>query len=470
MFVLRTRLLLCLLLLGVAVTGDAALIRLRSKRWKSTTQSFVARAAKHHLPIVYRKPPHFRPWAAYKKWTNNTYLSQLVHTLDGVYVQRSSPVFGPYFDAGRPLAASAKVTPLHNYTQISVPTHRFLSTSATATTATTTTATTTDPTFMYLTREIERIHPLLEQDITPFHELIRLGPSKSSINVWMGHNAVVAPCHYDSYHNVYAQIRGTKTFYMAPPTARTILKPYPFVHPSHAQCQVRLTPSLLQNNGGLDIHVAVLQPGDVLYLPPLWFHEVVAGTEMSMSVNGWTPAQGSMVVEQLFAVPLPHQWSNVKPREREQLLSNMLIRLFATLSTLSAKETYGTVDFFLSNLYEQRFQHLVKSGVLLCSHALQHSAKAGGSSSSSSSSSSREDVLVEDKDVKRWSTAVANTIMQFREQTWETWVGNFVEGLLLTIAGENNAGKMGQLLQDLRSRVDVHVGSKGAGSNTPVEL
>ena len=458
MFVLRTRLLPCLLLVGLTVVGQAALIRLRRKRWKSLTRSFVARAAKHHVPTVYRKPPQFRPWAAYKKWTNNTYLSQLVHTLDGVYVQDASPVFGPYFDAGRPLASSAKVRPLHNYSQISVPTHQFLSTSATATATPT-----IDPTFMYLTREIERIHPMLEQDITPFHELIRLGPSKSSINVWMGHNAVVAPCHYDSYHNVYAQIRGSKTFYMAPPTARTILKPYPFVHPSHAQCQVRLTPpfnaAFLGNNGGLDIYVAVLQPGDVLYLPPLWFHEVVAGTEMSMSVNGWTPAQGSMVVEQLFAVPLPHQWSNVKPLEREQLLSSMLIHLFATLSALSARVTYGSAENFLSNLYEQRFQRLVERGVLLTG------AKAGGSSSSRG-----DDVLVVDEDVKRWSAAVSNIIMQFREKTWETWVGNFVEGLLLTIAGEKNAGNMGQLLQDLRSRVDVHVGGKGAGSGTPAEL
>lgn len=55
---------------------------------------------------------------------------------------------------------------------------------------------------------------------------------------------MVAPCHYDGYHNVYAQL-GTarKHFVLVPHTQQSaaLLRPFPFVHPSHAQCQVDLT-------------------------------------------------------------------------------------------------------------------------------------------------------------------------------------------------------------------------------------
>ena len=37
---------------------------------------------------------------------------------------------------------------------------------------------------------------------------------------------VIAPCHYDGYHNVYVQIRGKKTFRIAPPESHTFLKPF----------------------------------------------------------------------------------------------------------------------------------------------------------------------------------------------------------------------------------------------------
>ena len=47
----------------------------------------------------------------------------------------------------------------------------------------------------------------------------------------------VAPCHFDGYHNAFAQLHGTKRLLLLPPSAAPLLRPFPFLHPSHAQCQ-----------------------------------------------------------------------------------------------------------------------------------------------------------------------------------------------------------------------------------------
>ena len=91
------------------------------------------------------------------------------------------------------------------------------------------------------------------------------------------------------------QLRGRKRFLLFPPHAWTVLGVFPFVHPSHAQAAANvsdLLPSLALPDvaGGAaaapaaevawaheaGLVVADLAPGDMLYLPPLWFHHVVA--------------------------------------------------------------------------------------------------------------------------------------------------------------------------------------------------
>lgn len=50
-------------------------------------------------------------------------------------------------------------------------------------------------------------------------------------------DSVVTPCHYDGYHNFFVQVYGQKTFLLAPPSSWQQLQPFPFLHPSHGQCQ-----------------------------------------------------------------------------------------------------------------------------------------------------------------------------------------------------------------------------------------
>ena len=80
---------------------------------------------------------------------------------------------------------------------------------------------------------------------------------------------LVLRVHMLQGHILYC-CRGSKTFVLASPNAtREKLHLFPFLHPSHAQCQKRLSV-----DSDAAAYVTTLVAGDVLYIPPLWAHEV----------------------------------------------------------------------------------------------------------------------------------------------------------------------------------------------------
>ena len=125
--------------------------------------------------------------------------------------------------------------------------------------------------------------------------LVSLYPQHSSANLWLGRAGVVAPCHYDGYHNAFAHLHGRKRLRLAPPSASALVQPFPFLHPSHGQCQAHTLPP----EASID---ADLHPGDVLYLPPLWFHEATALSDAVVSINGWSDCDEARVAAELFAL------------------------------------------------------------------------------------------------------------------------------------------------------------------------
>ena len=239
--------------------------------------------------------------------------------LTRVYSQQSSASFGPYYDASRPLARVGRVQPRHNYTEETMSGADFFGSVA--------------PPYLYYSGEVERdLTPGFFADLRPLEvALVALRPSHSSVNLWLGRAGGVAPCHYDGYHNAMAQLHGAKRFVVAPPTASRLLRPFPFLHPSHAQCQAdvasMLAPSVDAHGyggsggagsgggGGGSGDVAALaaagaletelRAGEVLYLPPLWFHEVGAASEAVVSVNGWSGSAEADAAEQLFRLHRP---------------------------------------------------------------------------------------------------------------------------------------------------------------------
>lgn len=159
--------------------------------------------------------------------------------------------------------------------------------------------------------------------------------SRNSVNVWMGCQGVTTHTHYDVSHNLYVQLYGRKRFVLFPPGAASAVYLFPKSHPSHRSSQVpdflnvslgnfpRMkqclapSPELPNNTSRLACTVSTdaralcgadaltegdrravvvdLGPGDVLYLPPFWFHRVTALTT-SISVNVWSDADAEMWV------------------------------------------------------------------------------------------------------------------------------------------------------------------------------
>jgi lysine-specific demethylase 8 len=153
----------------------------------------------------------------------------------------------------------------------------------------------------------------------------------------------------DSYINFNAQLYGKKRFIMFPPEQANDLYIYPFLHPSYAQGPFRsfvsvfflcsdltdtnlassgqadlVTPDLdsyprLRNATGWEVWLfipyfllclrnffasflssqASLQPGDLLYMPPMWLHWVES-LSLAINVNVWSFSSQSNVMEKVL--------------------------------------------------------------------------------------------------------------------------------------------------------------------------
>lgn len=82
--------------------------------------------------------------------------------------------------------------------------------------------------------------------------------------------------------NVYVQIRGSKRMVLFPPSDVSHLSFAPGASSSSLDVFASLdSPSLL----GTRPHEVILEPGDVLFLPPMWLHTATPTTDMSVAVN-----------------------------------------------------------------------------------------------------------------------------------------------------------------------------------------
>ena len=125
-----------------------------------------------------------------------------------------------------------------------------------------------------------------------------------AINIWIGENRSVTSVHKDHYENIYTVIKGQKHFTLYPPTNLPFLyqKFYPtarYEMNEKEEFDVKITNEDLKvpwisvdpknpnfekypNFKFATPYSVTLEPGDMLYLPSLWFHQV----EQSVDKNG----------------------------------------------------------------------------------------------------------------------------------------------------------------------------------------
>ena len=285
------------------------------------------------------------------RWTPDT-LVRHVPMLHRVYVAGAAAAeprdarpdpsrFGPYFDESRPL--SDRVSPRHAYRSVDVATSAFFGKS---------------DVYHYYSAEVERdVPPLLLDELAPLESaLVAHFPEHSSVNLWLATEGAMAPCHYDGYHNAFVQLHGAKTAVLLPPTASRLVQPFPFLHPSHAQCQAvlgEIAPHEMRLAGAV---TAQLDVGDVLYLPPLWYHETTAHTT-TIAVNGWTDCAEARAAAELFRVPrtsIPAAAGAGAPQ---------LAATAAAIAALSAS-ALGDARALFAAVWDERYAPLVASGEL----------------------------------------------------------------------------------------------------------
>jgi len=259
-------------------------------------------------------------------------------------------------------------------------------------------------------------------------------PDKSYLfrwtNAWFGPAGATTHTHYDISHNFYAQIYGIKRFILFPPEQNENLYLFPFLHPGAQQSQVNFDdPNLRMFPKFIDANAteAVLKPGDVLYLPPMWFHHVTALTT-SMSVSVWTSFEITQKMYQTVRSILPFKssWS------KNKIALGGRIYLQILLDSLYGE---GISSNFIARLVENRFLNLFEtaSGVL-----------------SKDKSYCEKDLLPETRDEilkesgKVFEQAIKKQLELFtlveNGSVRDIWLENLCEQLALTVAGIKGAG------------------------------
>jgi len=122
--------------------------------------------------------------------------------------------------------------------------------------------------------------------------------SASGLNFWIGPGGHVESLHYDTFDGTLAQLHGSKRLVLFPPSQLNNLYPFPLL--KHLTCGLKLRSWFSQVYPDRPDFEAfphlqealkyrcevILQPGEVLYIPAGWWHEVTAlGNELVCSVN-----------------------------------------------------------------------------------------------------------------------------------------------------------------------------------------
>ncbi|KAJ7491286.1 hypothetical protein FB451DRAFT_1222687 [Mycena latifolia] len=111
-------------------------------------------------------------------------------------------------------------------------------------------------------------------------------PRALVINLWLGPKGTVSPAHTDPYFNMYVQVVGRKTVWVAPPSCAEGM----YATGNTAGVDVFATdqgdhPKFSEHVVGRGL-TASLGPGDVLYLPAGWWHAMRAES-LSTSISMW---------------------------------------------------------------------------------------------------------------------------------------------------------------------------------------
>jgi hypothetical protein len=234
------------------------------------------------------------------------------------------------------------------------------------------------PPFLYFSAAVEEF-PTLDVTIKP-RELLELdelaeatepsisigedGPPKavSQAVVWLSHPGVRAQMHHDRSHNFFMQVRGRKKFKLYDPRAHQQLHLYPAVSGARRQSQIDFEQAEAIENSALDELKAYrweveLQPGEMLYIPPFWFHEVES-LDLSLSVAVVSPSAQEQLFGDFYWQRLPFALLDSLPKRiigAQYYLCELFTRMIDEGVPVQGLEmAKGGVQGFMQGILESR--------------------------------------------------------------------------------------------------------------------
>eukprot|EP00118_Oscarella_pearsei_P012919 m.98673 g.98673 ORF g.98673 m.98673 type:complete len:812 (+) comp37002_c0_seq1:3-2438(+) len=181
--------------------------------------------------------------------------------------------------------------------------------------------------------------------------------TKAKQFLWVSSPGMITHTHFDQDYNFFVQLYGKKEFTLWPSTDHDHLAPFPRIHPMWHKSRVHYNmPNITAFPGFRKARAwkAIVEPGDVLYIPPYHWHHVVSLTA-SVSVSTYSDDQS--VYDHMNAI-YGHD-------HKFDLLANATGRLYALRLHLDLLiheiVGYGQTSRFFADLLQSRFsglQHL----------------------------------------------------------------------------------------------------------------
>jgi len=147
------------------------------------------------------------------------------------------------------------------------------------------------------------------------------GHARWQPHVWLGSEGTRSGLHFDAPHNFLAQVYGRKRVILVAPDRPQLVSPFEWNYSKSQVDPERPALRRFPRFASAVLWEAVLAPGEVLFIPQIWWHHLTS-LDVSISVNLWfQPAP----IHQVLPVILQSGWRPTLAVLR-QLVWNGLLR------------------------------------------------------------------------------------------------------------------------------------------------
>lgn len=171
--------------------------------------------------------------------------------------------------------------------------------------------------------------------------------------LWIFHRNTALQTRFSAYHIFRAQLKGTSHVMLFPPSISKELRLFPSIHVSHSQSQLIIeeaddrsefefhlsSSSVTGNASALNDVVlhAILQPGDLLYIPPFYYtrHRSMGSASLGLDILSASVPQLHLL--EAFYTPLPYSKDDFEPGEKVGLYGKTLMDAVRNMRIIAAQ-------------------------------------------------------------------------------------------------------------------------------------